>query len=184
MNVGKPATPLSEDDEDVQKILDIAAKAVNLVPDIENLEAKLGKLKPGEKDEFLDKIINEIRNHGKVSKHWETASSKTVSGPKETLDKLQGVLKESLKGIPAEAKTKAKLIKKATKAKIKKIKKQAKKAAKKETDPAKKKEIKEEAKKKIVAAKAKGKAKAAAVKAQAAKAAPAAPAVPPELAGL
>ena len=113
MNLDKGGSnrTLSADDEDVKKVVDISSSAVGMVPDIEKLEEKLGNLKPGEKDELLDKLITEIRNNAKVAKHWETASGKTHTGARDTLDKLHGVLQEGLKDIPKLERKKAKQIK-------------------------------------------------------------------------
>lgn len=70
---------LDESHPDVQKILKIAHKAVSLVPDIEKLEKKIGKLKEGERDQFLDKLIDELKTGANVGKHWNDASEKSGS---------------------------------------------------------------------------------------------------------
>ena len=64
---------LDENDPDVKKIMKVVRKTLELMPDIHTINERMGTLKSGEKDIFLDKIIVSLKRDANFVKHWDAA---------------------------------------------------------------------------------------------------------------
>ena len=103
------------------------------MPNIQNFEQQLGKLKPGEKDKFLDNLIGELQHDQSLGQNWKNVQKKSVEdqlNAVKALKKEQDMKKKLRKQVKAE------------------LQKEAEEKAQKEAEEKAKKEAEEEQKKK------------------------------------
>lgn len=64
------------------------------MPNIENFEQQLGKLKPGEKDKFLDQLIGELQADKHIGDTWNNVQQKSINQQMEVLEAEEKKMKE------------------------------------------------------------------------------------------
>ena len=100
---------LSDDSKDSKQAGDLAEKITAFVPEIENLEYKLGELKHDDHDKMLEELMDSLKKYIKVGKMWETAEKARIAEEREikkTMDQattatdvLHDILKSTLDSI-------------------------------------------------------------------------------------